>query len=925
MTRRNAHLITLLVLALSTPLGGCDATSRLTEQEHIQRAKDFEDKGNLKGSIIELKNAIQKNPDSPQARLLLGQVYLKAGFGAEAEKELLRAQQLGISRDSIAPQLGEALLLMGEHQRLLNEIQSNDKLSSTNQARIMALRANAMLALGQVRNACELFQHARATDASHPASYWGLALCAVVERDLVKARTLLDDALKLPQQQSQTWVYIGDLEQLNGADEDALKSYDSALKLDPENLQARYNRVPALLRTGKTEAAAKEIARLRERAPNLAQTHYLAALFDYSQGKYPAAHDALQQAFKLVPDHPPSLMLAAMTAHALESYQQAETYIGRFLARFPGNKQAIKVLAATQIRLKQPEKALDTLAPLLAVDAKDAQALALAGEASLLRRDPNRAVSYLASAAALDPGNVPLQTKLSMGYLAAGDTQLGISGLQAAAAHGDAQSNADILLVRAHLSRKEYDQALAAIDAFEKKNPNSPQPHQLRGIARLGQGNPAAARQSFERALAIDPLYFSAANGLADLDMRDNKPEAARQRFERILEKDKTHLQAMLALAQWAKLNHQDKTYLDWLNKAARAHPKAIEPQAALVKELLAQSEKQKALVLANEVVNTHPDDPVALNLLGGVQLALGDNPGALSTFTKLIRVAPQSPDAHMRLALAEIASKRMTDARATLQTVLKLKPDHIQAQDAMLRLAVEDKRLADAMRIARQLQNQHPDSPLGHEREGDILLLQKHPDMAVKAYEQALAKGASSAGFIKVHRALTLAGNSAAQQRLDSWLAQHPKDNTVRFYAAQYYTQAGRHQEAIAAYQTMLGQAPNSVLLLNNLAGLYLQVGDKRALATAEQAHKLDPANPAVLDTLGWILVEQGQARRGLDLLQQANAKAPNVPEIRFHLAAAWARQGDKVRARLALQQLLRESPDFSLADSARALLNER
>ena len=68
MNRRNAQLITLLVLALSAPLGGCDATAKYTEQEHIQRAKDFEDKGNLKGSIIELKNAILKNPDSPQAQ-----------------------------------------------------------------------------------------------------------------------------------------------------------------------------------------------------------------------------------------------------------------------------------------------------------------------------------------------------------------------------------------------------------------------------------------------------------------------------------------------------------------------------------------------------------------------------------------------------------------------------------------------------------------------------------------------------------------------------------------------------------------------------------------------------------------------------------------------------------------------------------------
>jgi len=70
---------TAIALAFAASLmgAGCDRISQVTEQEHIQRAKNFENKGNLKGSIIELKNAIQNNPDNAQARLLLGQVYLK--------------------------------------------------------------------------------------------------------------------------------------------------------------------------------------------------------------------------------------------------------------------------------------------------------------------------------------------------------------------------------------------------------------------------------------------------------------------------------------------------------------------------------------------------------------------------------------------------------------------------------------------------------------------------------------------------------------------------------------------------------------------------------------------------------------------------------------------------------------------------------
>ncbi|OZA21163.1 MAG: hypothetical protein B7X93_13785, partial [Hydrogenophilales bacterium 17-61-9] len=143
MTKHPVALAIALALSVPVALSGCDSTANLTEQEHIQRAKDFEDKDNLKGSIVELKNAIQKNPDSAQARLLLGQVYLKAGMGDEAEKELTRAAKLGVNSELIKPQLGEALLLMGEYKRVLDEIQPGEQTSQANRARIFQVRADA--------------------------------------------------------------------------------------------------------------------------------------------------------------------------------------------------------------------------------------------------------------------------------------------------------------------------------------------------------------------------------------------------------------------------------------------------------------------------------------------------------------------------------------------------------------------------------------------------------------------------------------------------------------------------------------------------------------------------------------------------------------------------------------------------------------
>ena len=110
--------------------------------------------------------------------------------------------------------------------------------------------------------------------------------------------------------------------------------------------------------------------------------------------------------------------------------------------------------------------------------------------------------------------------------------------------------------------------------------------------------------------------------------------------------------------------------------------------------------------------------------------------------------------------------------------------------------------------------------------------------------------------------------------------------------------------------------------MILNNLASLYQTEKDSRALVTAEKALKLAPDNAETQDTLGWILLEQGQAPRGLELLRTAASAAPKSTTIRYHFAVALSQSGDKARARKELEALLSNNPKFPEADAAKALL---
>lgn len=95
----------------------------------------------------------------------------------------------------------------------------------------------------------------------------------------------------------------------------------------------------------------------------------------------------------------------------------------------------------------------------------------------------------------------------------------------------------------------------------------------------------------------------------------------------------------------------------------------------------------------------------------------------------------------------------------------------------------------------------------------------------------------------------------------------------------------------ARALYTALVRTDPGDARAHNNLAHVLLQLGDAKALLHAEKAHALAPGQPQVNDTLGWVLVQQGQLEKGLRYLREAALRAPDNTEIQAHLNATLAR----------------------------------
>jgi predicted Zn-dependent protease len=126
----------------------------------------------------------------------------------------------------------------------------------------------------------------------------------------------------------------------------------------------------------------------------------------------------------------------------------------------------------------------------------------------------------------------------------------------------------------------------------------------------------------------------------------------------------------------------------------------------------------------------------------------------------------------------------------------------------------------------------------------------------------------------------------------------------------------------AIGHYELLARGPDPNVAALNNLAWLYHETKDRRAIETAELAYSLAPTTPAVADTLGWILLRAGDKARSVSILKTA-ASAGADPEIRYHYGVALAESGDRASARRELEAIVREANGSPAAAKAQEFLS--
>ena len=922
---RFTFLISLLVII--TACGGPD------EEELVSTARGYIGSRDYNAAVLELKNVLKVNAGNAEARYLLGHIYLSMGVAASAEKELQYALDAGWDEAVAQLSLAEALFRQGKFQRVLDDIPLKDVYPVDTRADLLGIRASAEAGLGQWDKAAEALD---AGTSISPDALWVLqskVKLQVHSGDLSSAERTVAQGLQIHPSSQDMWLLKAELSEKTGKSSEAKAALQKVIELEAPGIvtlwgrQARLFLSQAWLADGDYAKADAILDPVLATSPDDPLTNYQAGLIAIRQGQYDLSQERLLKVLNAAPGHMPTLLLFGTLNYLRNDYQQAAYYLEKAAAAQPDSLDAQVLLGKTYLMLGQYEEAENRFKAASSMAGGNADLLALLGISRLRGGDVQAGLKDLETAAEREPADASVRDELARAYLNTGDTRRAINMLESALEENKEQYQTEAteaLLILAYLRASEYEKAIDLAQELLVQLPENPLPHIAIGMAYEGKKDYTNARRSYNKLLSFKPDDIQALLGHARLDMNEGNSAGARERYQAVLAIQPDHLNALVSLAYLMDREGDSEEAITLLEKARQASPTLLEPRLILSNFYLEQRDTDKALVYAREAYGIKPKDRRVLLVLGKAQLGANEN-AAQETLLQLAERAPDFPEAHFYLALAQARSGDRQGARKSLQKALKLNPDHTQARFALGNLELNDGNAVAALEIAHQLQKVESDSAAGYLLEGDVMMSRRETEKALSAYQSALDHAQSSAIVIRINKVQRMLGNTqAGYDALLEWIEQHPDDVLVRLALASSHMEDGQKEAAKAQFRKIIEKQPDNAAALNDLAWLTHESGEPGAVEMAERAHHLAPDNAAIQDTYGWLLVQTGRVEQGLIALEQAAKKAPNIYDIRYHLAVALAKAGDKARARQELKSILEPGKPFTERNKAQALLDE-
>ena len=529
-----------------------------------------------------------------------------------------------------------------------------------------------------------------------------------------------------------------------------------------------------------------------------------------------------------------------------------------------------------------------------------------------------------------DPNNLEAHKLLGRIYLRSlGDAQAG----GGAASSG---SGSDNIL---KLAIEQYEEIL-------KLEPDSVENHLLLGRLYRLNNDLLKAESEFKTAVKLDPSSEDAATTLALLYTEENDSTRAAQVLSSVPDASRS-AKLYSVLGYTYEQQKQYKKAIDAYRKAVELDRDNLDAVRGLAQNLMNDGQTEAALEQYKVIADANPEDAQTYLRMAEIYRRTGKFDLALDSLSKAQSMVPESLEVPYALAAVYQAQGRYDEAEQTLQDLLKKteKPDGNYNSDDKNRRAVFLERLGAIYRdknnnelaletFRKMLTLGDEYATRGYQEIIETYRQAKQWQQATDAAREATQKlpsdrdlkmayagqlaemGQPDQGISQVKSLLKGTPEdrevyiSLAQiySRLKQWpdaesaLDQAYKDSTrdedrqyVEFLQGAAYERQKKYDQAEEMFRKVLAADPQNAAVLNYLGYMLVDRGQKldESLIMIKKAVEMEPANAAYLDSLGWAYFKLGKYDLAEDNLTKAAQHMGTDPTVQEHLGDLYQKTG--------------------------------
>lgn len=377
------------------------------------------------------------------------------------------------------------------------------------------------------------------------------------------------------------------------------------------------------------------------------------------------------------------------------------------------------------------------------------------------------------------------------------------------------------------------------------------------------------------------------------LAMQMKKRDLAGHKIQQALNIQPDWDKALIFQAQIAIYSGDVNKAVELLRNASSKYPENEKINKIFAQVLIKKASYEEAGEIYQRLITLNPDDAESQFALGLVNFQLDQDDKAEEIFTRLYEQPKWRHQASFYLGKLEEKRENVQQALDWYDKVSE-GPFEFEAPLAAVSLLAKNKQYEDAAKRLKLMEIRFPKQIVR------IRLMQTELLSMQKQYEKAF-------------------------QSLTDLLSQYPDEKDILYTRALMAERIGRIDVLEADLKKILANNPDSAEALNALG--YTLLGYPERYAEAEKylvrALSLQPDEPVIMDSYGWLQFKLGNTAKALLYLEQAYAKQQEN-EIAAHLAEVLWVLGRKDEARKLFNKAIKTAPnDEYLLDFQKRILN--